>query len=78
MDVARQARGRLSAPICPTGGPRHGSPYNVDSGKWYCPHHDHYGRPVSHPEGFQEATRAFFTDEEVYVYVKTEGAQHAS
>jgi hypothetical protein len=32
---------------------------------WHCPHHDHDGRPASHPLGELAPSRAFFTTAEV-------------
>jgi len=61
----RQARGRLSAPTCPIGGPEHGTPYQVSKG-FYCPHQAHLGRPSTHKEGPAPQTRAFFTDAEIH------------
>lgn len=40
---------------CPTN-PEHGRVYDLSPNRWYCPHSEHY----------QEGTRRFFSDDEVF------------
>ncbi len=50
--------------VCPTT-PEHGGLLESTTGRLYCIHQDHDGRPKSHPKGEAERTRAFFTLDEV-------------
>lgn len=44
---------------CPVD-PSHGYLIALSSGRLYCPHIDHVGRPRSHPLGPSEPTPCFF------------------
>ena len=56
------ARAAPVAPVCPIE-PRHGNLLALRrSGRWFCLHAEHGGRPKSHPAGATSSTRHLFTD----------------
>ncbi len=66
------SHGRHAArPICPAA-PPHGELLALHgSGRWYCPHQDHLGRPKSHPLGPAMSSRSVFGRDDLTVVLDT-------